>query len=373
MKRILLIGDPNSVYIVQYAQQLFEFADGRFSVDLFATYPPKGPSVIAPYQKVHGQRHSNRLHYFLRPLKLWLFLVKNRGKYDAIQVLYCIQDLMLVRRILRLATKKLILTVFGSDFLRLSAWKYYLFLQVYASSDFITSNNSQVLSRLQSTFNISETKLRLCRFGFGILDVLKTLEDQTPERCKEHLGLSTDKILVSIGYNSNPNQQHVAVMDAIINHPSLAAYKDKICFIFPLTYGIDPAYRNDLLRRIKDFPYEFKNFDHFLSDSDLACLRKSTDIFIQLQRTDSFSASTQEYLFTQSIVITGSWLPYADLSEAGVYFRTVNEIGDIGEDLAWCLDNLSEEKAKCRSNPEAIFGLSSWAANRHSWFQLFDF
>jgi hypothetical protein len=101
-------------------------------------------------------------------------------------------------------------------------------------------------------------------------------------------------------------------------------------------------------------------------------LRKAPDIMIQLQKNDSFSASTQEHLYGENVLITGNWLPYGDLLEAGVYFRTADSCEASGDELLYCISNLETEKQKCTSNPDAVYKLSSWESNFPSWLRLYE-
>ena len=135
---------------------------------------------------------------------------------------------------------------------------------------------------------------------------------------------------------------------------------DRILFIFPMTNGRDLIYKMEILKKLKNFSFQFKVFEDFMSDHQIACLRKATDIMIQVQITDQFSGSMQEHLFESNLVITGKWLPYDTLIAHGIYFRRVDTVNDIGSELLSCLQELQAEKQKCSKNPEIIYSLSSW-------------
>jgi len=138
-----------------------------------------------------------------------------------------------------------------------------------------------------------------------------------------------------------------------------------------MTYGTEPEYRNKLKEALTRFPYPHAAIEYFLSDEDNAHLRKATDILIQVQKSDSFSASTQEHMFAGNLLITGDWLPYGDLEESGIYFRKIGLPRKSGDELLYCIEHLSQEKEKCNQNADAIYKLSSWSANIPHWLELY--
>lgn len=376
MKRLLLIGDPNSLYVQNYAMQLRKHYGAKLVMDIFATFAPKRDRKNMPYSSIYGQQNvtggQSRFRQVLRPILLRRFLKKKRGWYDVAHVLYCIQDLMIVKDSLRSASSRLILTVFGSDFYQLPEWKRQWFGAVYRSADFVTSNNTRAMEEIGKVYSLTPSKLRICRFGFNALDTLSKFKDIARSVSRDRLNLPQEKVVVCIGYNYDPIQQHLAILRSIETDPALRAKKDLLFFLIPMTYGTDPVYKEKLSATLAQFPFQHATIERFLSEEDNAHLRKAPDIMIQLQKSDSLSASTQEHMFADNVLITGSWLPYDDLREAGIHFLTVDEPGEIGRALALCIENLPDEKRKTVNNPEMIYRMSSWGANLPSWLRLYD-
>ena len=378
MKRLLLIGDPNSLYVHNYACKLRSNYGAALHMDIFANFIPRRATEAMPYDNVCGQLHADpskkpgKLRSLSRPRRLFTFLKKHKNQYDVVHVLYCIQDLMVAGKPLRKVAPRLILTVFGSDFFQLSGWKKRLFRPVYQSADYITSNNSHALEEIRKAFPVNPGQLKLCRFGFSALDSLHKIEDIPQSVSQARFQIPAGKVVICIGYNYDSIQQHIPILNSIISNAELAKRKEEFLFLIPMTYGTEPAYRKELLQALFQFPFHYMTIEHFLSEEDNAHLRKAPDIMIQLQKTDSFSASTQEHLSAGNLVITGKWLPYSDLLEAGIYYRTVSRVEDIGSELLYCIDNIDTEKEKCKRNPEAIYRLSSWSANLPSWLELYE-
>lgn len=377
MKRLLLIGDPNSIYVQNYALQLRKHFGSSISMDLFATFISNRKPGSMPYDHIHGIIDSGHIHTqgksirWLRPWYLFQFLRSRQAGYDVVHVLYCIQDLLFARIPLRKAAPRLILTVFGSDFYQLAEWKKRWFRQVYQSADIITSNNNMALDAIRHLFDLRPERMKICRFGFNSLDLLERIKNTPQSVSREHLQLPSGKIIICIGYNYDSIQQHIPVLQSISSNPDLLRHSDDLFFLVPMTYGTEPRYRNELKEALTHFPIPHATIEYFLSDEENAHLRKAPDILIQVQKSDSFSASTQEHMFAGNLLITGDWLPYRDLEESGIYFRKVGSPRETGDELLYCIEHLSQEKEKCNQNPDAIYKLSSWNVNIPHWLELY--
>jgi hypothetical protein len=377
MLRILLVGDLNSVYVSGYATELKDHFREMIELDILATFPVREGKRIPVFNKIISPQTSGTgalsdwTRKIRRPWLLKKFLRDRRHVYQIIHVLYCIQDLMIVGKALRKATPRLILTVFGSDFMQLDGWKHRFMRKVYVSADFITTNNTQSIEKIRTTYGIPGSRMKLCRFGFSNLNEIRKLQGISKQESRRQLGIPGDKTVVCIGYNYDPIQQHLPVLQSIIENNSLMSMQEKLFFIIPMTYGTDAAYRCKLLQALQNFPFRHMTIEQFLSTEDLAHLRRATDILVQVQQSDSFSASTQEHMFAGNLLITGKWLPYGDLEQAGIYFRNIGGAEEAGAELSWCLGNLESELEKCRANSDSIYMLSSWESNIGSWADLY--
>lgn len=375
MKRLLLIGDTNSLYVHNYAIQLRAHYGKSLIIDIFTTFPSRREAGTLPYDNIFGQVTSAKMHpqvrRLIRPMELLRFLKNQRNKYDVLHVLYCIQEIMVLTKPLRKVAPRLILTVFGSDFFQLAEWKKRWMRPVFQSADIITSNNSKALKAIGLSFSTDPAGLRVCRFGFNALDTLYKFRNIHPVVSRQKLNLPCDKVIICIGYNYDSIQQHLAILSSIADNRDLLDQKEKLYFLIPMTYGTEPEYRKELLETLSRFPFRYHTLENFLSEEENAHLRKAPDIMVQLQKSDSFSASTQEHMYGGNLVITGQWLPYDDLIDAGIYFRQIATVHMIGEEIVNCLKILDTEKSKCSKNAEAVYRISSWEANLPSWLALY--
>jgi hypothetical protein len=378
LKSLLVIGDTNSPYVHDYAMQLRKHFGSSLCLDIFATFPPRRKAGTMPYDHIFGQpvhdtsRFAAKIRYISRPWRLFRFLTGRKGAYDAVHVLYCIQDLLFVGKPLRMAASRLILTVFGSDFFQLSGFKKPWYRKVFQSADFVTSNNSMAMEKIRDDFSLRPERLKICRFGNDTLETIGRLENIPIRVSRELLHLPTGKKIICIGYNYDSIQQHIPVLQSIAENIELRRQKDELFFLVPMTYGTEAGYRARLLDALSRFPFHYLTLEKFLSQEENAHLRRVPDIIIQLQKSDSLSASTQEHMFAGNLLITGDWLPYDDMVNAGIYFRTVADPRQSGPELLNCLENLEAEKQKCTGNRGAIKKLSSWSANIDSWLGLYN-
>jgi len=100
-------------------------------------------------------------------------------------------------------------------------------------------------------------------------------------------------------------------------------------------------------------------------------LRLSTDIAVNIQVSDAFSATVQEQIFAGSIVIAGSWLPYSLLKEQGIYFVETGP-DSLAESIENCIAEFKVSQAECINNRERIRILSSWQSAVTDWVNIYS-
>ena len=84
---------------------------------------------------------------------------------------------------------------------------------------------------------INKNKFHVCKFGSAHLNSLKKIiNNNSNSLSKKFLELNNDKIVVTIGYNLHKEQNHIQIIENIIHNEDYQNYKDKIQFVFPITY-----------------------------------------------------------------------------------------------------------------------------------------
>ena len=192
----------------------------------------------------------------------------------------------------------------------------------------------------------------------------------TKMECKNKLGWKTDKLAIAIGYNASPKQQHISILDQFSDE-TMKEFVDKIQLIFPITYGGNKEYKQQLLSKIKQLPFAYYIYDAFLNDEQIAYLRKASDIMLQLQSTDQCSGSMLEHLYTNNVVITGNWLPYDSLKDNKLWFIEVSTIEELKGVIIDVIENYKDYSMKTLYNTNVVMNLFSWDKNIEDWYELY--
>jgi len=369
--RILMFADTGSVYVLNYLRWLTE------------KRPDYLIDVITPREKNVAIKNVREI-VFLRnsvfgkipKLRGLIRLKKNRNyimqheSYDVCHIHFVSSYLSFLANTFAKKCNHIICSVWGSDFYRSSSSIRRLQERLYKISNVITFANEKSMMEFDEYYNKRySSKLRICRFGLAPLEVLRDLELNQRE-CRKLLGLPEDSFIITVGYNNNPAQQHIKILNSIEKHKR--EIPKNVFLVLPMTYGATEEYRNTVRKHLEQHGFRYRIFDKFMPDEEMAMLRKASDLMIQVQITDQFSGSMQEHLYTENIVITGDWLPYGILDEKGVFMLKVSSVEEVGEKLVYALNNLDSLKEKCKKNPEIIWELSRWEKNIQSWIDIYE-
>lgn len=377
MMTILLIGDPKSRFVIDYAANIKKCFNDGISLHIFFTSFSNNTEISKYFDKVVNYpllpviSKNEKINFLIRAWYLRKFIRNHHSEYNFIHILYVLQELALLTKTLKDISSRIILTVFGSDFSKISDFRLKLLKPVFNLASKITFANYQILNNFNAKYNYPPEKLVICRFGLEPLEYIRELVNYPQSVSTRILEIPENKIVITIGYNSNSNQQHLDIIKNITNEMEIVARQNELFFIFPLTYGYEPSYKSQIIKALKEFPFEYKILEKYLTENQNAHLRRSTDIFIQLQKMDQFSGSMQEHLYAGNVVITGSWLPYQTFIDQGILFSTVSDVSEIGIKLSSILSNLKHEKEQCKINAELIYEISSWHYTIKSWKQLY--
>ena len=138
-----------------------------------------------------------------------------------------------------------------------------------------------------------------------------------------------------------------------------------------MTYGIDLNYTLKIKKLLKEYCLKYMFINDFLSYERLSSLRICSNLAILPLETDSFSGTVQEYLYTENVLISGSWLPYDLFKKKGVYYETIDNFEDLPEKIKYCINNYDMLKEKTKINKQIIWKLSSWDSNIDNWINLY--
>lgn len=379
-KRILLVGDGNHQYITNYVSWLKKQKQNYFIVDILS-YTNINNKNKKFYDTIYQIKSKNNFYDIILKIKgirryyrfyLYETIIANLPKYDVVHFHFIsVDSYFIVDQIKKNKSSKIILSIWGSDLYKLNSANEKNFIRTCQKADILTFTNQKTINYFRSKYKWEKNNLKLCRFGLAPLDKLKDLKT-TKNEIKTKLGWNTKKIAITIGYNLSPNQQHIEILNQFENE-KIKKLSDKIQLILPITYGGTLKYKKQLFKKLNHLPYEYRVYDTFLDDVEVAQIRKASDIMIQLQKTDQFSGSMQEHLFAHNIVITGSWLPYDTLKESNAWFIEIDKIEELATMLLNIMNNFESYWEKTQPNPEVILNLSSWEKNIKDWIALYNY
>lgn len=315
----------------------------------------------ASFNKIRGG------HRLVRII-LKLFIIKHLGNYDAVNIHY-IQDICvyiiddLIER-----SRNISLSIWGSDFYRASDNKLNSYRPLFSKLTYIAFGNVYTMKDFGKRVPGFEDKFKIASFGISKFQTLNQ-KLQFREMIKRELDIPTDKITVVCGYNAHPAQRHQLLLEQINKLPK--TIKERIFLIFPLTYGGNSEYITGVIKSAKETQVEFRSFQSFLSDDEIARIRVSGDIVLNAQISDSFSASLQEHLLCNAILLAGDWLPYQIMTDLGVkYFPTpLNQFGDA---LKTVIENYTSFQNLVRENNSKLYNEGIWENRVKGWIDLYS-
>jgi hypothetical protein len=267
---------------------------------------------------------------------------------------------------------KIFFTIFGSDFYRASVFKKrFIYIHILKEITGVIFTNNQTRKDFMAYYlQFSLLKTYVCRLG---LPALKDIDKNRKKRDTfyEYFSLPIDKIVVTVGYNLTEQQQHIKVIDEI-NRLSLEKKKN-LYVLFPLTYGGSVEYLKEIEKYLeKNATFSYKIFIKYMNNNEISKLRLVTDIMINVLETDQFSASMQEHLYANNIVIAGAWLPYGTFVQKGIVMQRIESIQSLSKVLLEVLEHMQEIKEKSKDNAKYIAELSSWDNVISCWKTIFE-
>lgn len=263
---------------------------------------------------------------------------------------------------------KIIVTFWGSDLLRAEDNKKVLLRVISHFSNIITFE-TKAFSELfkKQISNNYNSKIRIVDFGIQMLNDIDDVKCFDIASFKKQYGICLESKVIAIGYSRIAEHQHVKVINSLI-HSNVN--KEGIFIVFPWTYGEEHrGYRDQIEDSIKGkFDYVF--IDNNLTNKDMAVLRCVTDILVNVETTDVMSFSMLETLYAKNIVITGSWLPYDDIYNEGVYMARVDSVDEVGNKIKYLLNN-SVDTRVVDQNKKIIGKLYRWDNCINKWIDLY--
>jgi hypothetical protein len=266
---------------------------------------------------------------------------------------------------------KIVLSSWGSDLLRtagVDAYRTQLWACERASR--IVVYSLELREMLLAKFGRHLLpKVRLASIGGGLFDAVEGARSSRT-RFLQSLGISDDKIVVCIGNNGHPSNQHVPAIRALGQLDE--RHRSRLAVILPVTYGSSMEYLSAIQDAAAAAHLDVRLLRERMTDFETACLRAATDVLLFVPITDSFSAALCEVIAAGGIAITGAWLPYGLMRRHGIHFHEVADFQNIPQVLRGVLDDYGAERAKAALLGPRVKDLKAWDRVIPQWIAVYD-
>lgn len=371
-KKILLIGNPSSPYIMQYIENVLkplgfdvfmQFDDSELSEDVRRFYIEYKINQILFFK-------NNDKKIFLFPFigkwikRFYNFKILNRyAPYDFIHVQYVTFERLMKNLIIKKSVQtKLFASFWGSDLLRVSDRTLLLEKIFLRNYNYITADSYSMVERYNNFFGNTKNKLDIVYYGVSLIPYIDRWLSEK-KQCLNDLSIPKDKIVISIGYNGLPQQQH----DKVINVLNVLENKKDYFLLIQSSYGNeDVVYKQKLKTILDNSGFQYKIISNYLTMDELAKLRVITDIFINAQTTDAFCNSIKEYMYSKTQIINASWLHYPEIDTLQL---KINEFSNFDQIPSLLEKQVNEEELEW--NREIIGKNSSWETCRQRWAKIY--
>ena len=266
--------------------------------------------------------------------------------------------------ILNKSFNKIKISYWGSDIYRIKSERINSMDHLTANADELYFNTVEMKTFAMPFFK-QKNKLKYQNFGISTFNVIESLKNkESTETFKTELNIPLNKLIISIGYNGKKEQQHLKIISELkkLDKPEL----NKLFLIFPMTYARDNYYYDLIVNALSEIDVSYQILNKSLSIDTICKYRLISDIKINMQTTDAFSASVQEYFYAKNIMILGEWLPYSWLENNGLYFIKSN-FKTLHLKIKKTIQDFSNEKEKHAHNSDKIALISDWKHVSASW------
>lgn len=326
-------------------------------------------------EKIFERRnHKNRLLKLIETKKM-VKKIKTRNIF-MIHIHFLSPYYFFYRNIFK--NTKVIITFWGSDLYRVpqkSKINKFLQKQIIKKADIVTVSRGKMIADFHKIFGFENKPIYVTRFPDPIdLNLIDSIKEQELQLFRKKYCIKDNNFILTLGYSSDPGKNHKYMIDEIVK---LNQKFKNLFIIIPMTYGSSEhrekikIYCKENLQK-KNVQYVI--LENYMTDQEVAILRKITDIMINVQNTDALTAAMQEALYAGNIVVNGSWLNYNELVENGVYFETIPEIrpGVLSSKIEYILNNYNMLKEKTKVNKEIIYRLNNLDDIIEDWVKVYN-
>jgi hypothetical protein len=292
------------------------------------------------------------------------------SKYDYINFHYLTQSNLFFLNFVR-PDQKVILSFWGSDLYYCNQnFPYDRIFSAVKKADAVTLSTPEMREIFLSKYGRDNPPVIFLPMLAIANKIVRIIEQKngTSLTIKNKIGVSENKIILTIGHSAHPVDNHIEILKAIKQLEEKVL--EKISLILPLTYG-SVEYIQSIKKYALEVPVETIFLEKFLTEDEIAELRLSSPLIIRMSEIDGFSQALCESLFAESIAICGSWLPYGKLRSKGVYYIELDDFKNLPDILSRIINNFDFYKNQTKGNREKMKKLLSLDARLDEWENVY--
>lgn len=359
-QKSLILCNFYSVYTKEFLEKMYDKTNIKFDI-LTVDYSYKEKVRHGVINNVYTYKDLNKMNQILNYNEV----------YDIIHVHFLDPFYGEVAEQIRNKCKKLIITIWGSDFYRTTSEQKEQQRKLVEKADLITFDNEVTCDEFLDYYGQNlRDRTTINRFGLVVLEHMKKFRNIPKEQLKEEFGIPKNSIVVTCGYNANPAHNHIQIINSIKGVKKQLL--KNLFFIFPMTYSRDEVYISTVKEILSKSGLNYKILEDFRENDEVAKWTLISDFMIQVQTTDTLSSSMLEQMYGGSIVITGSWLPYKPIKDLGAFYCEVLSPNDVGNKMLSIVKNIKNVRSKCEKNEKIIWDFSAWEKNISGWTKNYD-
>lgn len=384
---LLLVGDANSIFFVEYVKALKKIMDIRVSV--YSPEPNRNLYSEYPYDEVYFDNYSNKkitkiklLGGMLIPFLLYRnikrFIKKSDTKFDIIHIHWLRPAWVINPRLFKKYTQNFIVTFWGGELEKLQLLhSHHIYMnrlgKLLECADYCMGSPISLNGRVAKLYPNTKDKFCYGYYGSSIIELLSQKETTNTE-AKMLFNITPSKKTILLGYSGKKIHRHLDLLDSISANSSFNKCKESIHFILPMTRGASSAYIQDVEEKLHEIGCSYTMIKNtYQTDEDVANLRLATDIAFQVTEFDGLSNSIKEILCAGSILICGDWFPtYSELKKDGFRYLEVNSIQHAVDTFYNVLPNFETNKKLFDANINVAKAKYSWSECIKPWADLYN-
>ena len=182
-------------------------------------------------------------------------------------------------------------------------------------------------------------------------------------------------INISCCQRVSQREQHFKIIDEI--HQIQNQIRN-VTLTFQLSYKTNDPNENEYIGKLINYiennihDIEYKIYTEYFDFDDLAKYRLENKIFINMKLVDQFSGAMAEALYAGAYIIAGTWLPYDELIEKGIFYKSIDKFNDLGNAILEAINYLrNTDQIELKNNIEIMKSNYHPNVSLENYFQFY--